>query len=453
MEGLPMANVVWHTKLRIYLDLNREDLDHPDKPDLWDVVYRTQQYYAARDIPVSERELQCGGVCRDAGIEAWMYLRLRANGRREAVHEHAEDEDRHTGPMSDEHKAYQERILRAAAEGGFSGDSEVRTRSGRGWIQTDALVEGTGGRRIGWEVQLSTAGTEGPRSVRARASKAAKNGITPAWHTDRLDYAERHDTQWTRSNRLPAKVIAKNGDLRVISGYRALDFWHCDERALYMCPYGVRRCGKEHVTPRPRDIFFDDLVRATAAGEIVPVEHRPLTKIHRFWVTHEDRRRLEELDPNAELPPARQPSTPPTRHSPRPPTCRPDVPVGENPAPSSPIPVQPTTPAAETIPKLEAHPPLVPTPHPPGRDQSDLPAELVALQQAADEEGRKMSGVGDQDRDTQRAAWRQAAAAAQAAVTAYARFKRLNRYEVEQSLRQATRHIAAHEPTKQPTVP
>jgi hypothetical protein len=33
----------------------------------------------------------------------------------------------------------------------------------------DALVEGVGGLRVGWEVQLSTVGYEGPRSVRVRA--------------------------------------------------------------------------------------------------------------------------------------------------------------------------------------------------------------------------------------------------------------------------------------------
>ncbi|WP_240811019.1 hypothetical protein [Streptomyces tendae] len=136
-----------------------------------------------------------------------------------------------------------ERILRAAHEGGFGGDSEVRTRVGRTWIQTDTLVEGADGRRIGWEVQLSTIDERGLRGVRARAGKAAKNGITPAWHTDRAAYAQRNDTHWTRSDRLPAHVIARNGDLRIVSGFRVLDFWHCDTSALYPCPNGIRRCG------------------------------------------------------------------------------------------------------------------------------------------------------------------------------------------------------------------
>ncbi|MFE2718903.1 hypothetical protein ACFXKI_45105 [Streptomyces mirabilis] len=209
-----MANLVWHTKLGIHLDLTLEDLGHPNLPNLWSIVYDTDRLYAARDIPVSARDLQCGGICQEAGVTAWMYLRQRADGRREAVHERTEDEQRHVPLMTPEYRAYQERI------------------------------------------QLSSAGAHGPRSVRARASHAARHGITPAWHTDRADYADRHDTHWPRSDRLPARVIAKAGDLRVVSGFRALDFWRCDARALYRCPDTSHRCGKVHVTPKPRDILF-----------------------------------------------------------------------------------------------------------------------------------------------------------------------------------------------------
>ncbi|WP_326615298.1 hypothetical protein OG949_41105 (plasmid) [Streptomyces scopuliridis] len=318
-----MANVVWHEKLRIHLDLTRDDLDHPELPDLWNTIYATDRLYAVRSVPVSQRGLQCGGICQEAGVVAWMHLRLRANGRREAVHEKAEDEARHSVSVSDEHKAYQERILQTAVAAGFSADSEVRTRVGRSWIQTDTLVEGADGRRLGWEVQLSSAGQEGPRSVRARASKAAKHGITPLWHTDRSDYAHRNDTQWTRSNNLPAPVIAKTGDLRVISGFRALDFWRCDIRALYPCPNGQRRCGKHHVTPKPRDVLFDDLVRKTAAGAIVPVEHRTGSTTHRFWVTSTDRDRLEDLrSDDTVLPPLSDKDIARGASSNRP-TCRP----------------------------------------------------------------------------------------------------------------------------------
>ncbi|WP_239063780.1 MULTISPECIES: hypothetical protein [unclassified Streptomyces] len=437
-----MANVVWHKNFRILLDLTRDDLDHPELPGLWDLIYAADRFYGRRGVPVSERDLQCGGVCRDMGVEAPMHLRMRG-GRREAVHERREDEERHSVPMSDEHKAYQERILRVAHEGGFGGDSEVRTRVGRTWIQTDTLVEGADGRRIGWEVQLSTIDERGLRGVRARAGKAAKNGITPAWHTDRLAYAQRNDTHWTRSDRLPAHLIARNGDLRIVSGFRALDFWHCDTNALYPCPDGIRRCGKAHATARPRDIFFDDMVRQTAAGTIVPIQFRAGKTVHRYWVTSADRDRLDDLNSDDTRLPIERDAAPASGASRNRPTCQPTVAPPAHPSlPAQPaFPAQPSAPALETAPTAallhaDRHEQVTDT-------TTGLPTELITLQQAADDAHLRLQQLHDHhERDLQRKAWREAAEAAQAAVTHYARSKRLNRYEVEARLRQFVRHTA-----------
>ncbi|MFF9378850.1 hypothetical protein ACF1BB_30555 [Streptomyces griseoluteus] len=443
-----MANVVWHRKLRIYLDLTRADLGHEEYEDLWGTVYGMDRMYAARDVPVRERDLQCGGVCQEAGVEAPMFLRVR-NGRREAVHERAEDEERHTAPVSDEHKAYQERILKAAQEGGYRGDSEVRTRVGRSWIQTDTLIEGADGRRIGWEIQLSSAGTDGPRSVRARASRAEKNGITPAWHTDRVDYAHRHDSHWTRSDNLPAYVIAKTGDLRVVSGFRALDFWRCDIHAVHPCPNGVRRCGKAHATPTPRSILFDDLVRSTAAGLIVPIQFRTATKQQRFWVTDADRDRLEDLyADDTQLPPAPETAGSTDRASYNRPTCKPTREAERSPLPTlapaatalAYIPKQPAPSASES-----ATPPASPVTdvvvHGDARREDAVSFEaLIAAQQAADCARQRLEQLSsDDERRHQRTVWFEVASQAQAAVTRYARAKRLNRFEVEQRVRQAAR--------------
>lgn len=321
-----MANVVWHVQLGVQLYLDRENLGPHGSPGLWDQIYAQDRADSAAGIRVSQRgRLQCGGICRARGVVAWMHLRER-NGRPEAVHEHAEDEARHARmPVSDEHKAYQERIVRTAETAGFRAATEVHTPTGpRRGIRTDTLVEGDGGLRIGWEVQLSTVGKNGPKSVRSRASKALEHGITPAWHTDRADYAQRNDTQWTRSDKLPAYVIAKSGDLRVVSGFRALDFWRCDHRALYQCPKGRQvGCGDMHVTPKPRDIMFDDLVRKTASGLIVPIEHRMGTRVHRFWVNDQDYLRYAEIHGV----PARtvDPQETVGRGSQGGPTCRPQV--------------------------------------------------------------------------------------------------------------------------------
>lgn len=55
-----------------------------------------------------------------------------------------------------------------------------------------------------------------PRAAKGHAAfepaqKAISNGITPAWHTGRSAYAIQNDTQWTRSDNLPAYVIEKTG--------------------------------------------------------------------------------------------------------------------------------------------------------------------------------------------------------------------------------------------------
>ncbi|MFF5663185.1 hypothetical protein ACFY7F_10175 [Streptomyces griseofuscus] len=326
---------------------------------------------------------------------------------------------------------------------------------GRGWIQTDTLVEGADGRRIGWEVQLSSVGSEGLRGVRARTAKAEKNGITPAWHTDRADYAQRHDTHWTRSNSLPAYVIAKTGDLRVISGFRKLDFWCCDVHAVHPCPHGVRRCGKAHATPMPKDVLFDDLVRQTAAGTIVPIQFRTATKLHRFWVTSTDQERYNDLLSDAtQLPPAREDNNAPAGASRNRPTCRPELiasrlasptPLaGQSVATLPPAPTQPTAPALEARPEPTDRPTAPPELDRPQQSspegRSRLPDTLIMLQQAADNEHRKLQQLnGEEERTQQRLVWFEAAHSAQSAVTQYARTKRLNRYEVEKELRRIVR--------------
>ncbi|MFE1230600.1 hypothetical protein [Streptomyces sp. NPDC058745] len=373
-----MANIVWHKQWGIELDLTRDDLGHESMPNLWDLLYKTDRLHASRGVPVSQRGLLCGGVCKKAGVEAWMYLR-EINGRKQAVHERSEDEDRHHAALSDEHKAYQERICLVSEADGHQADSEVRTSIGpRSWIQTDTLVRGADGILIGWEIQLSTAAQEGPRSVKARANKASKHGITPAWHTDRSDYASRNDVHWTRSDNLPAEVIAKSGDLRVVSGYRALDFWRCDHRALYRCPETQRRCGAMHVTPKPRDVFFDDLVRRTAAGRIVPVQHRVGTSTHRFWVTDADRDRLDDLNGGRLVLPSVEPDDErelPTAASHRAPTCRPTTRLAsptEGAAPARPavsLPAIPTQPVVPIRPLVRPEPAVSPRPAPAAPDR------------------------------------------------------------------------------------
>lgn len=70
----------------------------------------------------------------------------------------------------------------------------------------------------------------------------------------------------------------------------------------------------------------------------------------------------------------------------------------------------------------------------------ELPDDLIALQQTADDEGRKIEHLDDEEKVSQRTVWFEAAAKAQAAATAFAQENSLNRFDVEKQLRQATRH-------------
>lgn len=70
----------------------------------------------------------------------------------------------------------------------------------------------------------------------------------------------------------------------------------------------------------------------------------------------------------------------------------------------------------------------------------DLPDNLIELQRAADDEGKKLEHLDDGEREKQRTIWFEKAAEAQAAVTAYAAEHNLNRFDVEKQLRQITRH-------------
>jgi len=309
-----MVNPVWHVELGIELELDRDDLGHPHLPGLWERVY------ADKRRPVSARGLMCAGICRDLGAVSWMHLRQRANGRREAVHEHAEDEARHTAPVSEEHKAYVERIIRVAENAGHQAAPEV-TAPGRR-IRTDVIIEGANGIRIGGEVQRSDISEP---SVRYRANRARDLGITPWWHTDRRDLGNRGDIHWTRSDNLPPEVIRQGHALKIWTGVRHFEWERCDRTRAIPCPAKrVGRCGRLHPRPEPHPIEFDDLVRDASAGDLVPIEFKLSTRTNRFWVPTQDRDRyLDSLDGDIDL--TRDPR--PIIHvSTTAPTCRPTTP-------------------------------------------------------------------------------------------------------------------------------
>ncbi|WP_327653697.1 hypothetical protein [Streptomyces sp. NBC_00483] len=64
----------------------------------------------------------------------------------------------------------------------------------------------------------------------------------------------------------------------------------------------------------------------------------------------------------------------------------------------------------------------------------------VSRLHSADDEGRKLEHLDDDEREKQREVWFEAAARAQDAVSMYAFKSDLNRFDVEKQLRQVTRN-------------
>ncbi|WP_176732379.1 MULTISPECIES: hypothetical protein [unclassified Streptomyces] len=134
-----------------------------------------------------------------------------------------------------------------------------------------------------------------------------------------------------------------------------------------------------HATTKPRDVFFDDLVRQTAAGLIVPIEFKDGSRTHRFWVTDTDRDRYADLTSGRRVLPSAEPgeaSHASTGASHRAPTCRPSPPQRGIPVFAAPLPSVPTQPAAPAT-------PTSPRPAPPAVSataETGLPSDLLAAQ-------------------------------------------------------------------------
>lgn len=74
----------------------------------------------------------------------------------------------------------------------------------------------------------------------------------------------------------------------------------------------------------------------------------------------------------------------------------------------------------------------------------DISENLIELERTAEKEerGRLVGLTDDDERAAQCQRWRDASAAAQAAIGAHARDTGLNRYELEQAVKKAVRHSA-----------
>ncbi|MBW8802871.1 MAG: hypothetical protein JF587_03260 [Catenulisporales bacterium] len=271
-----MTESVYHTGYDIELDLSRDDLGHPDRPSLWDEIYRPERFHHGL--------LRCTGANRD-GTQCYeaMYVQVR-RGKRVACHVNSAIGP-HPSGAGPRRKALKERIAVSAQRAGFEAvleDGSVR--------HTDVLVKGRGGSTIGWEVQFHRVTAE---SVRRRSRHARRRGITPMWTVEDPGSEAVDRAPWTRLDRVTDWRLIAGKQLNVRGGVRELRMERCDERRATPCPErGYGRCGGWHACwDLTRGMYLDDLIARTAGGEYVPL-FLP-TKTRRggnyMWVTTRDK--------------------------------------------------------------------------------------------------------------------------------------------------------------------
>ncbi|MFL6116156.1 MAG: hypothetical protein ACJ786_33100 [Catenulispora sp.] len=271
-----MTESVYHTGYDIDLDLSRDDLGHPDRPSLWDEIYRPERFHHGL--------LRCTGTnpdgtpCREA-----MYVQVR-RGKRVACHVNSAIGP-HPSAAGPRRKALRERIAVCAQRAGF--EAVLEEGSVR---HTDVLVKGRGGSTIGWEVQFHRISAE---SVRRRSRHARRRGITPMWTVEdpRSEAVDR--APWTRLDRITDWRLIAGKQLNVRGGVRELRMERCDERRATPCPdRGYGRCGGWHACwDLTRGMYLDDLIARTAGGEYVPLYLPAKTPRggNHMWVTTKDK--------------------------------------------------------------------------------------------------------------------------------------------------------------------
>ncbi|WP_051732828.1 hypothetical protein [Kitasatospora phosalacinea] len=297
-----MANGVFHTVYGIEINLTRPDLGHPDRPGL----------LAEITAPIDRRErelLQCLQHHREGWCEAeergaerspWMHVRRRTVGGRTGwVAAHLPARRTPTAEEEDRRKALRERIARAADRHGCR--YEVGARVG-GRARADVLVTGPGGLRIGWAAPYAPVTAE---TVRRRSRAAAEHGVVPLWVTcdERAALIDR--APWARVDDLPWQRIASRSPMVVRAGVRYLQQWKCLRGSARPCPLNGSWCGRLHTgwylpalcLPRRPPIEVDELVGASAAGELVPMRvplQSDASAVARMWVPAADRDRWRE---------------------------------------------------------------------------------------------------------------------------------------------------------------
>ena len=318
-----MTQTVWHAGYRIVINLSLDDLGHPDRPSLWDEIYKPD--------PSQPRHLRCVASDDDDGTECpeAMYVQVR-DGLRIASHLRREAKPhRNEGPK---HKVLKERVAAVAQRAGF--DVEVEDVSTDGSRRTDVLIDGGDGGPIGWEIQFSH--ITGPAVIK-RTATARKHRITPMWTVDNDRSQAINRGPWNRLDKITDWRQAAGKQLNVRGGVRTLRMERC-QKGFGPCPVKKRgSCGDWHgVWLAAKGVFLDSFIAETAAGEYVPLYQRGTTRRggSYMWVTPVDK--VEFLQGQPETDPYAEPETleevPEGQQVPRPIDAR--CHYGENGAPS-----------------------------------------------------------------------------------------------------------------------
>lgn len=243
------------------INLSRPDLGHPLKPRLWDEIH----YGNTRN-----GELVCG-----SGHP--MSVRQLASGARWAYHLIKSDAESHG--VSDKHKAMAEWLCENAGRHGLQ--AEIERSSANRSFRSDVLIHGSGGIRVGGEIQYSPAGHSEltPRSGMSRTNRMLREGVTPLWVAPDSNAANIRDRLPSAVfNDLPLELLRPEHQIPIISGPAKCDLTE-HSTSPGECPRRRGgRCTGWHARLRGFGYDLGDMVLKVATGELVIVR-RPARTI------------------------------------------------------------------------------------------------------------------------------------------------------------------------------
>ena len=284
-----MTYSVWHRGLGITLDLTEADLGHPEYPRLLDEIYGNYQ----PDL------LYCLEAHQDEGFVCPGFMAIRkVSGRPHAMHV-AKGERPETRAESDLHKALGDYTAKVASGEGFRVTRAEETEHGK--QRRDVTVEGAGKQRLAYEIQLAAIAGG---SVDERTRNARRDGLTPLWLVNNENAIPIDRAPWARLNVQSWRDVTDRAALPVRGGVKHLHMSRCDWGNPVPCPQqGAGRCGGRHALWEPvRGLYYDDVIRRTATGELVSLylPHPAGRRGWHMWVTPTDKEEFLEGRPEPE---------------------------------------------------------------------------------------------------------------------------------------------------------